>query len=297
MLGRWQWIAALLTTAAVAVLVWAFNPTPTDTAPRFEPDLTFATADGEELKLDLALPPGDGPFPAVVCLHAGGWVGGDRKQLTRTLGVLSRRGYVAIAPDYRLAPKHRFPACLEDCKAAVRWLRANAAKYRIDPERIGATGPSAGGHLACLLAVTTPDDGLEGRSVPGQRSDVQAVAAFSAPADLTSPAVWTPEALTRNLVPLLGGTPKEVPEAYRRASPMSYTPKAAPPMLLVHGSEDRVVPLSQATELARKINRAGGSARLVVLQGEGHTWNGVNLLRGIDEMLSFLDEVLRKPAA
>ena len=98
----------------------------------------------------------------MVCLHGGGWVSGDRKEMERTIDALARRGYVAIAPDYRLAPKHRFPACIEDCKAAVRWLRANAGKYHIDPNRIGVMGMGAGGHLACLLGVTTPSDGLDG---------------------------------------------------------------------------------------------------------------------------------------
>jgi len=117
-----------------------------------ERDLVFATVAGQELKLDLARPAeGEGPFPAVVCIHGGGWVGGSRSQMTRTIEVLAGRGYVAITPDYRLAPRHPFPAQVEDCKAAVRWLRANAGKYRVNPERIGAVGLSAGGHLSCML--------------------------------------------------------------------------------------------------------------------------------------------------
>ena len=127
MVHRLAWFVALVAVAGLGVFVWALNAAPAQ--PRFEPDLVYASPGGEDLKLDLAVPPGDGPFPAVVCLHSGGWVAGDRKQLTRTLGVLSRRGYVAIAPDYRLAPKHRFPACLDDCKAAVAWLRANADAF------------------------------------------------------------------------------------------------------------------------------------------------------------------------
>jgi acetyl esterase/lipase len=278
MLQRLVWFVALAVVAGVGVLVWAFNP-PVE-QPRFEPDLTYTTAGGEELKLDLAVPPGDGPFPAVICLHGGGWVGGDRKQLTRTLGVLSRRGYVAIAPDYRLAPKHRFPACLDDCKAAVAWLRTNAAKYNVDPKRIGVTGLSAGGHLACMVAVTG--------------GEVQAVCAWSPPCDLTSEDLWTPATLTRNLVPLFGCGPKEDLERYRKASPLSQDVKGAPPMLLIVGSEDKTVPPTQAEEFAKKVNKAGGAARLLVMQGEGHTWEGSNLLKSIDEMLSFLDATLKK---
>lgn len=278
MLQRLTWFIALVFVTGVGVLVWAFNP-PSD-QPQFEPDLVYTSTAGYELKLDLAVPPGAGPFPAVVCLHGGGWVSGDRKQLTRTLGVLSRRGYVVIAPDYRLAPKHRFPACLEDCKAALAWLRTNANKYNIDRTRIGVTGMSAGGHLACMLAM----DG----------GDVQAICAFSPPCDLTDEKLWTPETLTRNLIPLMGGAPKDHLAAYRKASPMSYTPQKTPPMLLIVGSEDKTVPPAQSEEFARKINKAGGAARLLVLQGEGHTWTGSNLLKSIDEMLTFLDETLKK---
>src|SRR4051812_45924664 len=101
-----------------------------------EADVVFAQGGGSSLRLDLARPAEGGPFPAVVCLHGGGWVSGDRRQMAQTIEVLARRGYVAVAPDYRLAPAHPFPAAVEDAKAAVRWLRANAAKYRIDRERI-----------------------------------------------------------------------------------------------------------------------------------------------------------------
>jgi acetyl esterase/lipase len=247
------------------------------------------------LKADLALPTGEGPFPAVVCLHGGGWTSGDRKQMLQTIDVLARRGYVAVAPDYRLAPGHRFPACVEDCKAAVRWLRANAGKYRVDPRRIGAVGLSAGGHLACMLAVTTPADGLEGAGGNSDRSSaVQAVVCFAGPLDLTAEELWTKEVLKHNLEPLLGGPPRRNLDLYRKASPMHYSPVAAPPALLVHGSDDKVVPVRQAHALAEQLRARGGKAEVVVLDGEGHTWNGYALLQSIDRMLSFLDTVLKK---
>src|SRR5436190_17481820 len=155
--------AALL--AGLALVVYAFHPMPGPSGEgRKEADLIFARPGGKALKLDLARPgEGAGPFPAVVCLHGGGWVGGSRKQMGQTIGVLARRGYVAVAPDYRVAPADRFPACVEDCKAAVRWLRRHAKQYNIDPDRIGVVGLAAGGHLACLLGVTDPSDGLEGK--------------------------------------------------------------------------------------------------------------------------------------
>src|SRR5262249_12078083 len=143
---RLLWVGGVGAVLGLAALVWTFglaqNPR---LEARQEKDVTFAHVADTTLKLDLAMPSqGSGPFPAVVCIHGGGWVGGDRKQMAQTIDVLARRGYVAIAPDYRVAPKHRFPACVEDCKTAVRWLRANCGKYRVDTARIGAVGLSAG---------------------------------------------------------------------------------------------------------------------------------------------------------
>jgi acetyl esterase/lipase len=239
---------------------------------------------------------GTGAFPAVVCIHGGGWVGGDRKQMTHTIEVLARRGYIAVAPDYRLAPKDRFPACIEDCKAAVRWLRANSGKYHINPAKIGAVGLSAGGHLACLLAVTEPGDGLDGDSESTIKdSRVQAVVSFAGPTDLTDETLQVPEVLKENLIPLLGGTPREQADAYRKASPMQYPlSRTPPPCLLVHGSDDKVVPPQQVKAFAEKLKRSGGNARIKMLEGEGHTWSGTSLITSIDEMLTFLDETLKK---
>ncbi len=290
---RWIVPASLIVTVG---LLWAFGvarePGPVT---RAENDIRFAESLQTTLRLDLHMPTrGEGPFPAVVCLHGGGWVGGSRKQMTRTLEVLARRGYVAISPDYRLAPKHRWPACLEDCKAAVRWLRANAAKYRVDPNRIGVVGLSAGGHLACLMGVTDPSDGFDEHGDHlTQSSRVQAVVSFAAPTDLTAEALQTDEVRTRNLIPLFGGDLKSCPEAYRKASPVLYHPKTPPPFLIVHGASDAVVPLAQARALAEVVNRCGGKARVIELEGEGQTWAGPNLLRSIDQMLTFLDEALQ----
>ena len=245
--------------------------------------------------MDVAMPvEGTGPFPAVVCLHSGGWVAGERKQMASTIDVLARRGYVAIAPDYRLAPKHAFPACIEDCKAAVRWLRGNAGKYRVDPKRIGAMGLSAGGHLACLLGVTSPSDGLEGTGDhSGKSSAVQAVVAMSAPTDLTSEVMHTAVALKLNLIPLLGGPPTTHLDAYRKASPAHYRPTTPPPFLFIHGSADDVVPVKLMREFSDKLKACGASVREVVLVNEGHTWAGPALLRSVDETLTFLDEKLK----
>jgi acetyl esterase/lipase len=290
MSGRLLGIGAVGVVCGLGVLVWTF--TEAQSPPlrvRSENDVVFATVSDTPLKLDLAMPiEGTGPFPAVVCLHGGGWVGGERKQMSQTVAVLARRGYVAVAPDYRVAPTHRFPACFDDCRSAVRWLRTNGGKYHVDPARIGAVGLTAGGHLACLLGVADSGDGPDS-------SRVQAVVSFAGPTDLTDETLHIPEVLKGNLIPLLGGTPREQPDAYRKASPISYPlTRTPPPVLLVHGSDDKVVPVRQVQAFAEKLKRSGGNARVVVLQGEGHTWSGTSLVTSIDEMLTFLDENLKK---
>jgi acetyl esterase/lipase len=262
---------------------------------REETGVVFGKGGDDDLKLDLALPAGDGPFPVVVCVHGGGWVGGDRAQLHLTLQTLARRGYVAVSPDYRLAPKDRFPAQIEDCKAAVRFLRANAKQYRLDPDRIGAVGFAAGGHLACLLGVTAKGDDLEGTGGnPDESSRVQAVVSFFGPTDLTTDD-WGKEAEEKNLIPLLGGPRADKPYAYRRASPVTYAGKDAPPFLFVHGVEDKVVRLEQSRKLADKLKEAGASASVLELMGEGHGLHGEQLRHGLAEMMTFLDKLLKKP--
>ncbi len=283
MMSRMVWVLALVAAAGAAVLVWAFNPSQTPATPREGQALTdvvFADVGGEELKLDACVPAGDGPFPAVLCLHGGGWTAGTRKQMTQTLAVLARRGFTAVAPQVRLAPKHPFPAALDDARAAAAWVRSRP-ELKADPKRVAVMGLSAGGHLALLLAATSP-------------ADFKAVAAFSAPVDLTDPAMHTPDLLAKNLVPLLGGTPAEKPDAYRAASPLSYDLTGMPPVFLAHGSDDRLVPLEHVRAFKEKVGAAGGTVRLLVLEGEGHTWRGMNLLRGIDQMLTFLDEKLKR---
>src|SRR5262249_51489713 len=145
-----------------------------------EKDLVYGKGGDTDLQLDLAMPKdGAGPFPALVCIHPGSWRQGNRQQLGQTIEVLAGHGYAAVTVSYRLVPTAIFPAQIEDCKAAVRWLRANAKKYKVDPDRIGAIGFSAGGHLACLLGTTDRNDGLEGNGGnPEQSSRVQAVVSF-----------------------------------------------------------------------------------------------------------------------
>ncbi|MCE9564575.1 MAG: alpha/beta hydrolase [Planctomycetes bacterium] len=178
----------LIVGCSLAVILPLVADEPPKAETKTEKGLIFATAGKTELKLDLTMPKeGDGPFPAVVVIHGGGWSAGDRGQGAFIAELQAQAGYVAATIDYRLAPAHRFPAQIEDCKASVRWLRANAKKYKIDPERIGAIGFSAGGHLACLLGTTTKDDGFDGDGGSAEQSSaVRAVVSVAGPTDLTT---------------------------------------------------------------------------------------------------------------
>lgn len=283
----------LLLPAVLLLLPTAGRPQQESPPVEIVRDVTFGTGGSQELKLDLVRPGGDGPFPAVLCLHGGGWVEGDRRELEQTLTVFAKHGYVAVSPDYRLAPANPFPAAVEDCKAAVRWLRANAAREKVDPDRIGVMGFAAGGHLACLLGVTEKSDGLEGKGGNADVSSrVQAVVSFCAPTDLTR-TDWDEVAKKTNLVPFLGGTLEQRPEVYRKASPIKYGLKEAPPFLLVHGSEDKMVPPSHSEDMAELLSKAKRSVRVVTLEGEGHAIRGEKLRKGVAEMMAFFDEQLK----
>lgn len=265
-------------------------------ATRLDIGIVFGRGANTPLRLDMARPEGEGPFPAIICLHGGGWVGGERQQMKGTIEAMARRGYVAISPDYRLAPQDRFPAQIEDCKTAVRWLRAHAQEYHIAPQKIGVFGFSAGAHLACLLGVTGKDDGLEGEGGNAdQPSAVQAVVSFFGPTDFTQP-IWSEKVIERHLKPFLGGTAEAKADVYRRASPLTYAGKNAPPFLFVHGTADDIVPIQQSEEMVKKLRQAGVSARLIAVVGEGHGWgwSHEHRLTSLADMMNFFDENLKK---
>jgi acetyl esterase/lipase len=256
-------------------------------------DLTYATVDGEELKLDLARPTvGDGPFPAIIAIHGGAWRGGNKADLRNLLAEFAGLGYVAISPQYRFCPEHVFPTQVHDVKAAVRWLRTNAETYRVAPEQVGAVGFSAGGHLALMLGVTEEGDGLEGPdSDPEISSRVQAVVNFFGPVNLAA------EDLPLISIPLrndfVGGTPEERPEETADASPLTFVSPGDPPILTFQGTADPLVPPTQATALAEAMARAGISGRVELLIGAGHGWGDPELDRTRRATIEFFDRHLK----
>jgi len=261
----------------------------------FEADVEYANPDGQHLQLDLARPKeGDGPFPAVVCIHGGGFRAGTRQGYDGLCLRLAERGYVAVTVSYRLAPKYRFPAAVHDVKAAVRWLRANAKKFKIDPERIGATGGSAGGHLAQFLAVTADVKQFEGDGGNAdQSSRVACVVNYYGPSDFTKSYGKSVDAA--EVLPLwLGGNLEKERHQHILASPLSWVTPNAAPTLCIHGTEDKYVAHEQAVWLIDKLKAADVEAELLTLQGAGHGFKGKDAEQAEKAMFAFLDKHLLK---
>lgn len=247
----------------------------------WEPGITYGKGGDVELKLDLARPAsGKGPFPALIFMPGSGWgyKPVDRRQYWSALIKAAERGYVAVAVDYRLTSvkendktKYLFPAQVYDVKCAVRWLRANAKKYKIDPNRIGAVGWASGGHLALMLGLTDPSHGLEGECGNSIfSSGVQAVVNLGGLTELISSYHESVFPSPIILVEFLGGTPEEVPDQYKIASPLTYVSKDDPPVLTIHGDRNISIPPKQAELLDAKMKEAGASHMLIIKKGVGH---------------------------
>jgi len=261
---------------------------------KFEPDVVFGKGGDIELKMDIALPEKlDKPAPCIVFIHGGGWRGGNRKAHVAQINEVAKRGYVAATISYRLVPSARFPAQVEDVKSAIRYLRANADKYQIDSDRIGAVGFSAGAHLAMLLGTMDENDGLEGDGGNlDQSSKVQAVVAYFGPTELGADDI--PESVVGLVDDFLGSTKEEDAEVRKRASPITYVDKDDAPLLIFQGTKDRLVPHTQAYKMADAMSQAGMKGRVELLIGADHGWGGSELNHTVEETFEFLEEHLSK---
>ncbi len=262
---------------------------------RHESKLVYAKAGDIELQLDIMWPAdGKGPYSAVVCIHGGGWRGGSRHTLQPVIEQFAKNKFVAITISYRFAPTHRFPAQVEDAKAAVRWLRANADKYKINPDKIGAMGFSAGGHLACMLGAADESAGFEGNGGnPKFSTKIQAVVSFFGPTDFVEKN-WTDDVENIFLIPFLGATYKEKKDLYRQCSPIVYCKKGAPPFLFFHGSKDPLVGIDHSEKMVKSLREVGASAELITMPGDGHGWGGDKLKMTINQSLNFFKDKLQK---
>lgn len=260
----------------------------------YEKDITFAHPDSQQLQLNLARPKnGEGLFPAVVCIHGGGFRAGKRDVYNNLCVTLAKRGYVAVTVSYRLAPKYPFPAAVHDVKAAVRWVRANAWKYRVDPDRIGTTGGSAGGHLAQFLAVTSGVKEFEGDGGnSSQSSHVSCVVNVYGPSDFTKSYDNSVDA--KDVLPaFLGGDLRTARRRHIVSSPLYWVTPNAAPTLCIHGTEDKYVAHEQAVWLIEKLQATGVEAELLTLPGAGHGFKGEDATRAETALLAFFDRHLK----
>jgi acetyl esterase/lipase len=257
-------------------------------------DVVYGTAEGIEMKLDFAKPVlcSGQSVPLVVYFHPGGWRGGDKSGaiLSSDHVMFYQLGFAVASVDYRLAPRFRFPAQIQDAKLAIRFLRRNAAALGIDPERIGVWGPSSGAYLAFLLAATTAADGLEGPGLEGVSSAVRAAVGWFGPTDLNDYAQGSPADILNMLTDLLGCAPPACPAIAAWASPVTYVRPAGPPILVVHGESDEVVPYRQAEIFAEKLRTAGNGGAIIKVKNAKHGFAPVS---GDAEIRPALTEIFR----
>ena len=235
-------------------------------------DVRYCTGGGNPLLMDVFVPRVriHRPTPAVLWLHGGGWERGD-KNGSSGARFLASAGFVTASIYYRLSGEAKFPADIEDCKCAVRYLRANALTYEIDPNRIGIAGASSGGHLALLAATADETAGLEGSGGWAKVSSrVRAVVSYYGPADFRTMSTDFGARAQAAITKLLGVPYPENPAAYARASPITYVSPDDPPLLMVHGDGDTLVPFSQSERMLEAYLKAGLKLDLVKVENANH---------------------------
>lgn len=235
-------------------------------------NIVYGEAGGEKLLLDIGLPEGPGPFPAAILVHGGGWSRGDKEGgpnrnafMAPMHEPLLRAGIAWFSINYRLAPRHRFPAPVEDVETAIRWVKAHAAEYRVDARRLALSGESAGAHLIAMTAVRAKDASTR----------VAALVPFYGPFDFVS-RVTPGQPIGETMAGLLGhGMADEAGlRALREASPLFFVRAGLPPFLLVHGTSDGRVPYAQSVEMQKALRKVGVLCELLTIEGGDHGMAG-----------------------
>jgi len=267
-------------------------------------DIVYAETDGTKLHLDLARPPeGDGPFPLVLCFHGGYYLPNARKDFHREIQDFAEHGYVAASVEYRGIFKGTFPQPVQDGKAALRYLRAHAAEYGIDPARVALWGGSMGGYMALMIGLTGKEDGLDVGDHLDQSSSGQAIIDRYGPTDLqiAETSQMTPE--RKEMLKASFGTEEVNKELLAKASPITYVDPRDPPVLIIHNPKDTSVPLLQSVALKKALDTAGVPNQMELLRGSWHASELTSKEPG-DEAdrararaieLEFLDKYLKRP--
>jgi acetyl esterase/lipase len=273
---RWQVLVVVATVVGVAPLpARAAESKPGQPNLIVHRDIEYVPGGHERQRLDLYLPKEADPSgqrPLLVWVHGGAWLGGSKERPPALR--LVAKGYAVASINYRLSQHAIFPAQIEDCKAAIRWLRANAGRYGYDPNHIGVWGASAGGHLVALLGATGDVKDFDIGPNRGVSSRVQAVCDFFGPTDFTKmssfPSTVKHDAPDAPESKLIGGPIQENKDKVRRANPIAYVTKDDPPFLIVHGDKDPLVPHNQSEILRDALQKAGVEATLYTVPGGGH---------------------------
>ena len=234
-----------------------------------EMDVTYCTVEKIALKMDIYYPSSsEGLWPVTMYVHGGGWSGGDKAEGSgaQEIPALQSTGFLVVSVNYRLAPEYPFPAMIEDVKCAVRYLRAHASEYSLDPEHIGVWGGSAGGHLVNMLGTTDESAGFDVGEYLEYSSRIQAVVSMFGPTDLTVPFEGGYEGASR----VFDGFDAVL------ASPVTYVSADDPPFLMIHGDTDKLVPIEQSQILLAALQAAGISAELVTVTNAGHGFKPVD---------------------
>jgi acetyl esterase/lipase len=293
-------LVVLLLATGVASLVQ--GATPAVDSIEVVADIDYAGSGNPRQQLDLYLPKmrsSAAPLPVIVFVHGGGWVGGTKGAGRVIVQPYAATGsYAGVSIGYRLASEARWPAQIHDCKAAIRWIRANAARHGLDPERIGVIGSSAGGTLVTLLGVSGGVEDLEGSVGPHGSASSRVACVVNRFGRLNflaqpesaraSPAQAGP--LAQRLALMFGGPVDEKAGLARRASPVSHAAAGLPPIITFHGTADTLVPFVQAEEFDAAMRRAGGAHLLVPVQGGGHGYENAEERRRVRQ---FFDQHLR----
>lgn len=249
-------------------------------------DIEYGKAGDVSLRLDASVPEGNGPFPVAILVHGGGWSRGDKQDEISTLfASLTGAKFTWFSINYRLAPAHRYPACLEDVEAAIRWVKARAANYKGDPQRIALIGYSAGGHIAGLAVVHASAD-----------TRVQAVVGLAPPTDLVLDTLRR-DSLSVSLKNLLNRevVNEEVLEILWNLSPINHLNKELPPFLLIHGTQDKSVPFTQSLHLQARLKACGVPCDLLTIENAPHAimeWEKIAASYK-DKMITWLKQTLQ----